>query len=92
MKIYAYNRIVSKRVGLVFVQNNLHSLFILADYLLDSIDPTVNPCEDFYHFACGTWLKNARIPEESQLIPSYSHAMTRIFFSSWCTKYFQSFG
>jgi membrane metallo-endopeptidase-like protein 1 len=36
-----------------------------ADYLLDSIDQTVNPCEDFYHFACGTWLKNARIPEDS---------------------------
>lgn len=52
----------------MFVYNYLHSLFILADYLLQSIDATVNPCEDFYHFACGTWLKNARIPEESQLI------------------------
>ncbi|CAF3493237.1 unnamed protein product [Rotaria socialis] len=36
-----------------------------ADYLLDSIDETVNPCEDFYHFACGTWLKTARIPEDT---------------------------
>jgi len=36
-----------------------------ADYLLDSIDETANPCEDFYQFACGTWLKNARIPEET---------------------------
>ncbi|CAF3818094.1 unnamed protein product [Rotaria magnacalcarata] len=36
-----------------------------ANYLLDSIDETVNPCEDFYHFACGTWLKTARIPEDT---------------------------
>jgi membrane metallo-endopeptidase-like protein 1 len=36
-----------------------------ADYLLDSIDTTVNPCEDIYAFACGTWLKNARIPEDT---------------------------
>jgi predicted metalloendopeptidase len=35
---------------------------------LDSIDETINPCEDFYHFACGTWFKNARIPEDSMFI------------------------
>jgi predicted metalloendopeptidase len=43
----------------------LHELIIVANYLLDSIDETVEPCEDFYHFACGTWLKNARIPADS---------------------------
>jgi len=36
-----------------------------ADYLLDSIDETVNPCEDFYRFACGSWLKSARIPADT---------------------------
>ncbi|CAF1615486.1 unnamed protein product [Rotaria sp. Silwood1] len=38
-----------------------------AYYLIESIDETVEPCEDFYHFACGTWLKNARIPEDNLL-------------------------
>ena len=41
---------------------------IVANYLLDSIDDTIDPCEDFYHFACGTWLKTARIPEDSKII------------------------
>ncbi|CAF3975020.1 unnamed protein product [Adineta steineri] len=36
-----------------------------ADYILDSIDETAEPCEDFYQFACGSWLKSARIPEET---------------------------
>jgi predicted metalloendopeptidase len=46
-------------------RNHFNEQIILADYLLDSIDQTVNPCEDIYAFACGTWLKNARIPEDS---------------------------
>ena len=37
---------------------------VLADYLLESIDDTVEPCEDFYQFSCGAWLENIRIPDD----------------------------
>lgn len=40
----------------------------LANYLLESIDKNVQPCENFYQFACGTWLKNNRIPDDGQLM------------------------
>lgn len=36
-----------------------------ADYLLSSIDQSVEPCEDFYQFTCGAWLKNTRIPDDA---------------------------
>ena len=39
---------------------------LLANYLLESMDEAVNPCEDFYEFTCGTWLKNVRIPNDGK--------------------------
>ncbi|CAF1353005.1 unnamed protein product [Adineta steineri] len=36
-----------------------------ANYLLESIDETINPCEKFYEFACGKYIKNAIILSES---------------------------
>ncbi|CAF1139433.1 unnamed protein product [Rotaria sordida] len=36
-----------------------------ANYLLESIDKTADPCENFFEFTCGTWLKNHRIPEDA---------------------------
>ncbi|CAF0983841.1 unnamed protein product [Rotaria sordida] len=35
-----------------------------ANYLLESINETVEQCENLYEFTCGRWLKNTNIPND----------------------------
>ncbi|CAF4153174.1 unnamed protein product [Adineta steineri] len=60
-----------------------------ANYLVESIDETVDPCEDFYEFACGKWIKNAIISSESneqsslsQLAKHLGHTLADLLSSS----------
>lgn len=40
-------------------------LISVAGSILSKMDQSVNPCEDFYAFSCGGWLKENPIPEDS---------------------------
>ncbi|XP_019873240.1 neprilysin-4 [Aethina tumida] len=33
-----------------------------ASYMMKSMDRTAKPCEDFYQFACGNWIKTHAVP------------------------------
>lgn len=42
-----------------------------ADLMVKKIDVSVAPCDDFYQFACGNFIKNTKIPDEKTLIDSF---------------------
>lgn len=48
-----------------YIKSN--SIF-LANYLIESINEKVDPCENFYEFACGTWIENNKIPEDGKIL------------------------
>lgn len=38
--------------------------YFSASRLLSSLNTKVEPCDNFYEFACGTWAKKTVIPED----------------------------
>lgn len=49
-----------------------------ASAILESLDETVQPCDDFYHFACGKFLDETIIPEEKVTVDSFSLVRDRL--------------
>ena len=52
-------------------------IHVAAD-LLDNMDETVNPCEDFYHFACGGFIKQTNIPDDKLEHTAISVIMNKV--------------
>lgn len=63
--------------------NTRYNLFLsiyifIAASLLSAMDPTADPCDDFYQYACGTWDKRHLIPEDKSSINTFEVLADRL--------------
>ncbi|CAF1440312.1 unnamed protein product [Adineta ricciae] len=49
-----------------------------AHDFLEHMDETVNPCENFYEFACGNWKKKARIPSDADFKDTFEEMQKQV--------------
>ena len=49
----------------------MQSCLKTANELLKQMDKSVDPCEDFYLYACGNFIKNTKIPDDT---PEYRYS------------------
>lgn len=40
--------------------------------MLEQLDDTVEPCDDFYNFACGNFVENTIIPDDKVSVNAFS--------------------
>lgn len=43
-----------------------------ASDVLNNMDPSIDPCDDFYQFACGNFIKKTNIPDDKSSVTSFS--------------------
>lgn len=63
------NEVVSKDYnGICLTPGCIHA----ASRALDSMDSNVEPCDDFYQYACGNFVKSTMIPDEKVSVNTFS--------------------
>ena len=65
--MFKFATVISLTVCGLLAQTNASRVSGPPQFDLTAIDKSVDPCVDFYHYACGTWMKNNPIPADQAM-------------------------
>lgn len=52
---------------------------LLASILLNNVNETIDPCDDFYEFACGKFRTTSEFPNNHESVDPYYNVSSKIF-------------
>lgn len=63
-----YNNINLNNADMCLTPDCIHS----ASSIMEKLDSSINPCDDFYDFACGNFIKTTNIPDDKSSVNMFS--------------------
>jgi endothelin-converting enzyme/putative endopeptidase len=75
--LFKFTLVLSLTVCALSAQTNASHASGPASFDLTAIDKSVDPCVDFYRYACGTWMKNNPIPPDQAMWGRFSELADR---------------